>query len=407
MAGIGATVALIKALAPKADPAVIQQAVEDYLEAHPEISVADGSITEEKLAADVAEILDDLQDDVTDVKNAIHQIGDEVDAMNYGGKILTDSVKTAIIDLFNHVAFTDGNAQTYIQSLETAWGSAATLNFITAIFTQGSAVIYENDSLDTLTQYLAVTGNYSIGQTTYTEAITNYTLSGTLEEGTSTITVTYENKTATFTVNVTSSFPSEYQKVEYIGASGSQGVVFDDIKAPNATELAKYEYDIDCKFDEWNSVSGTNIVASFGSNGGMWLGYNNSIQKMCMGTDSGCYFSDTATTRHQYNYKFANGTGTIVRDDEESVSRAFSSSNATVFALFGVGGVRDDEGYLKDEYGFAGKIYAFSIKRQGTEIHNLVPCYRKADNVIGFYDTVTETFYTNAGIGSFTKGSDL
>ena len=49
MAGIGATVALIKALAPKADPAVIQQAVEDYLEAHPEISVADGSITEEKL----------------------------------------------------------------------------------------------------------------------------------------------------------------------------------------------------------------------------------------------------------------------------------------------------------------------------------------------------------------------
>ena len=71
MAGIGATVALIKALAPKADPAVIQQAVEDYLEAHPEISVADGSITEEKLAEDVAGILDDLQDDVSDVKTAI------------------------------------------------------------------------------------------------------------------------------------------------------------------------------------------------------------------------------------------------------------------------------------------------------------------------------------------------
>lgn len=78
MAGIGATIALIKALAPKADPAVIQQAVEDYLEAHPEISVADGSITEEKLAADVAGILDDLQDDVSDVKNAIQGIDSEV-----------------------------------------------------------------------------------------------------------------------------------------------------------------------------------------------------------------------------------------------------------------------------------------------------------------------------------------
>ena len=72
MAGIGATVALIKAMAPKADPAVIQQAVEDYLEAHPEISVADGSITEAKLAQDVAGILEDLQDDVSDAKNDIH-----------------------------------------------------------------------------------------------------------------------------------------------------------------------------------------------------------------------------------------------------------------------------------------------------------------------------------------------
>lgn len=84
MAGIGATIALIKALAPKADPAVIQQAVEDYLEAHPEISVADGSITEEKLAADVAGILDDLQDDVSDVKNAIQGKPDVDDTAGQG-----------------------------------------------------------------------------------------------------------------------------------------------------------------------------------------------------------------------------------------------------------------------------------------------------------------------------------
>lgn len=71
MAGIGATVALIKALAPKADPSVIRQAVEDYLETHPEISVADGSITEAKLAADVAGILDDLQDDTEICKESL------------------------------------------------------------------------------------------------------------------------------------------------------------------------------------------------------------------------------------------------------------------------------------------------------------------------------------------------
>lgn len=88
MAGIGATVALIKALAPKEDPAVIQQAVEDYLEAHPEISVADGSITEEKLAEDVAGILDDLQDDVSDVKTAIQGVEDILDIQEGSGGVV-------------------------------------------------------------------------------------------------------------------------------------------------------------------------------------------------------------------------------------------------------------------------------------------------------------------------------
>lgn len=67
MAGIGATVALIKALAPKADPATIEQAVQDWLDDHPEATttVEDGSITEAKLAADVAGILYNLADKIT------------------------------------------------------------------------------------------------------------------------------------------------------------------------------------------------------------------------------------------------------------------------------------------------------------------------------------------------------
>ena len=39
---------------------------------------------------------------------------------------------------------------------------------------------------------------------------------------------------------------------------------------------------------------------------------------------------------------------------------------------------------------------------------DLVPCYRKIDNVIGMYDIINETFYTNASSdGSFTKGGDV
>ena len=52
-------------------------------------------------------------------------------------------------------------------------------------------------------------------------------------------------------------------------------------------------------------------------------------------------------------------------------------------------------------------IKSFIQKRNGEEIVSLVPCYRKSDNVIGAYDTVTDTFYTNAGTGTFTKGNDV
>lgn len=40
-------------------------------------------------------------------------------------------------------------------------------------------------------------------------------------------------------------------------------------------------------------------------------------------------------------------------------------------------------------------------------IRNFVPCYRKSDNEIGLYDTVSKTFFTNAGTGTFLKGNDV
>lgn len=43
----------------------------------------------------------------------------------------------------------------------------------------------------------------------------------------------------------------------------------------------------------------------------------------------------------------------------------------------------------------------------GNYIRNFVPCYRKADNEIGLYDLVNGVFYTNAGTGTFSKGSDV
>lgn len=42
-----------------------------------------------------------------------------------------------------------------------------------------------------------------------------------------------------------------------------------------------------------------------------------------------------------------------------------------------------------------------------TLVRDFVPCYRKSDGVIGFYDLIGDTFYTNIGTGEFLKGKNI
>ena len=82
----------------------------------------------------------------------------------------------------------------------TITAASAGLSYITAVYTQ-SGTVYDDATLDSLKSDLVVTAHYS-DSSTETVPSTDYTLSGTLAEGTSTVTVTYSGKTATFTVVV-------------------------------------------------------------------------------------------------------------------------------------------------------------------------------------------------------------
>jgi hypothetical protein len=114
-----------------------------------------------------------------------------------GGSGLTDDVKQALLDLAKNVAYTNQGGQTLYEALFNAFYPVAS---ISAVFNQGASVIYNTDSLDVLKQYLTVTATYEDGTS---GTVTGYTLSGTLEEGTSTITVSYGGKTTSFNVAVT------------------------------------------------------------------------------------------------------------------------------------------------------------------------------------------------------------
>ncbi len=128
--------------------------------------------------------------DISDLKSEIAQ-----------GSGLTNDIKSALMNVVEHIgAWTDGNAQVYVENLRGALYPPANLVSISAVYTQGSKTVYDTDSLDSLKSDLVVTANYDNGTS---EAVSSYTLSGSLTRGTSTITATYGGKTATFTVEVT------------------------------------------------------------------------------------------------------------------------------------------------------------------------------------------------------------
>ena len=51
--------------------------------------------------------------------------------------------------------------------------------------------------------------------------------------------------------------------------------------------------------------------------------------------------------------------------------------------------------------------YYVKIWENDVQIRNMLPCYRKSDNVVWMYDTINDVFYTNAGSGSFLYGETV
>jgi hypothetical protein len=111
---------------------------------------------------------------------------------------LTNEVKQALLQIGQKVAYIDTEGQQYYNDLMAA---LYPIQSISAVYTQ-SGTVYTNDSLDSLKSDLVVTATYD---DTSTEIVpsADYTLSGTLAEGTSVITVTFRGKTSTFSVSCT------------------------------------------------------------------------------------------------------------------------------------------------------------------------------------------------------------
>lgn len=118
-----------------------------------------------------------------------------------GGSGMTEEFKQALLQCFKGVSWLDDQAAE--ADMAALYDALYPVQSIAADYTQ-TETVYPGTSIDSLKSDLVVTATYADGSTMVL-ADDDYTLSGTLTVGTSTVTATYKGKNASFSVTVTDS----------------------------------------------------------------------------------------------------------------------------------------------------------------------------------------------------------
>lgn len=274
----------------------------------------------------------------------------------------------------------------------------ATLSSISAVYTQ-SGDVYDSDSLDSLKSDLVVTAHWS-NSTTSTVADTDYILSGTLEVGTSTITVQYGGKTTTFNVTVSElDVPTGYTRLQYLRQEfgyadtdgptyiNTQKVISDVTK--NITIKAKvrntrYSYNKSDMIigNRANGATTYGFYLSVAANHTSFDIFNGETINLDEGSavnnvdyDLTAIFSQTASSISD---------GTLSNSGSISTPRDWSNTPICVGAVKGT--------TANGSYQFLGRIYSVELYEGDEALLNLVPCRRDSDKVVGMYDFVSRTF---------------
>jgi hypothetical protein len=190
--------------------------------------------------------------------------------------------------------------------------------------------------------------------------------------------------------------PSEYQEVEYIESKGEQYINIDkpvnNFEAEVATTSTETQY-IGCFISATVQrcqigVSTTRAVYGIGNDdySGNYGGYDKSIgtgfHKYKI-TNTKFTMDNVALANYYVTYPTANSGGVLFgRRDTRAITTGLTNTGIM-------------------------KIKSAKFYNGDTLVFDFVPCYRKVDGVIGMYDLVSNTLYTNDGTGTFLKGENV
>jgi len=244
-------------------------------------------------------------------------------------------------------------------------------------------------------------GNYTYNETTpqgLTACATNYTSSA----GASIcVPMTYN---ITYILNGGSSVPSTYTQLEYLEATGRTQYIDTGLRAnidnhSNYRLLIKRTTFSSGEYNWWLDGS------ALGGRDGVYVGIDEYIHAYYYGvgndTSTGVVATFNVPITYDLNipgdyYRVTDeGGNTLVNYSPLVVNDSNFTSEGLPLYVFG---------YSGEDRKYSGRIYYAKIYYAGTIVRDFIPARRNSDNVLGMYDTVTNTFFTNDGTGTFVAG---
>ena len=191
-------------------------------------------------------------------------------------------------------------------------------------------------------------------------------------------------------------FPAIYRKVNYLQSTGTQ-YFWTDIYIQDGLT-------VDCVQESSGAqdsylFGGITTSVSQSARSCFNGAYNTSLQ----GSYPGAYYLINNILQYNIVYHIVTthkeGTCIVYIDGtkvkETNSGGAISDSQVKCACFAG----RKGDGTTFEFY--KGKVYSLKVSKNGILYADYIPCVRKSDGKPGMYDTVTKTFYTNAGTGEF------
>lgn len=188
--------------------------------------------------------------------------------------------------------------------------------------------------------------------------------------------------------------PNEYQEVEYIESTGTQYI--DTGVFPTHNFIIKTEAQLKSNTSIFGCYSGEDNYTAINITGGgtatngyVYYRWGNQGKTISLPENWGGLHLWVADK----NTLYLDGKEVIKHNYTE-----FTSTRSMYIFARNTSSVSVDKGVI-----LLKKMQIYDGK---TLLRNFIPCYRKSDNVIGLYDTVNKSFYTNKGTGTFLKGEN-